>query len=563
MKRFFCYILLFTATVAFSVEASPLRERIYVTTDKQLYLAGEPVLMKFVTTDSNLIPLSFSRVAYVELVNESESLIQMMVELNNGIGVGQMMLPVDLPTGYYRLIAYTNFMRNEGPDVFFEKNIAVVNTFLSENNRILSGTNEPTASQIIASDERGTVTLHTNAPVYSTRSTGVLTINGLPQNMHTLTVSIAGKDIIPVSHCGATLFRNNRMEQPIHFSGNYIPEYEGHIISGRVINNQTEELVTNIAHNVAPAIGFLGEGIRFFSGQTNDAGDVRFFTSDISGRSELTTVVFGVGERYRIDVQSPFVSQHINRSLPTFYIDSLYHNQLLDRSVALQVFRFFDNNPFDSQQLSDPLVRFEPSRVFPLDEFTRFTTMREVFIEFIPGARFRRTSAGNQEMQILTRRGSGLEFGNSTLVLLDGVPVIDHTAIFNYDPLLVETINLYYGPMILGGTRFDGIIEFITYDGQHQQLQLNRATQVVSYATPQKEGFFLAPDHSEERNRRSRVPDARHTLLWNTNIDTEGKETIEIPFFTSDLIGDFRVRVEGITTDGQFIESSLFFNVAE
>ena len=89
MEKIICYILLLTGTISASVEASPLRERIYVQTDKHLYLAGEPILMKFVTTDSELIPLAFSRVAYAELVNDSVSLVQIMVELNNGVGTGE------------------------------------------------------------------------------------------------------------------------------------------------------------------------------------------------------------------------------------------------------------------------------------------------------------------------------------------------------------------------------------------------------------------------------------------------------------------------------------------
>ena len=77
-----------------------LRERIYVQTDKHLYLAGEPVLMKFITTDQNQVPLALSKVAYAELTAESAAALQIMVELNNGIGTGRMLLPVDLPSGW-------------------------------------------------------------------------------------------------------------------------------------------------------------------------------------------------------------------------------------------------------------------------------------------------------------------------------------------------------------------------------------------------------------------------------------------------------------------------------
>ena len=101
MKRYFyCIILLFLFGKS---DASALRERIYVQTDKHLYLAGEPVLMKFITTSEEKIPITFSKIAYAELVSDSIAVAQTMVELNNGTGSGVVLLPVDLPTGYYRV----------------------------------------------------------------------------------------------------------------------------------------------------------------------------------------------------------------------------------------------------------------------------------------------------------------------------------------------------------------------------------------------------------------------------------------------------------------------------
>ena len=99
MKKDFICILLIGIALGFA-KASPLRERIYVLTDKQLYLAGEPILMSFLTTDTEQIPLVFSKVAYVELVSDSVARAQTKIELIDGKGTGRMLLPTDLPTGY-------------------------------------------------------------------------------------------------------------------------------------------------------------------------------------------------------------------------------------------------------------------------------------------------------------------------------------------------------------------------------------------------------------------------------------------------------------------------------
>ena len=147
------------------------------------------------------------------------------------------------------------------------------------------------------------------------------------------------------------------------------------------------------------------------------------------------------------------------------------------------------------------------------------------------------------------------------LVLLDGAPVSDHDIIYGYDPFAVERINIYYGPRVLGGYLFDGIVELTTYRRLHQDLRLNSSSQILSYEGPQLPYRLYTPDYSEERNRQRRMPDGRHTLLWNPDVRPDGKSSIRVPFDTSDLTGEFQATVEGITKDGAIIYATAVFNV--
>ena len=539
-----------------------LYERIYLQTDKHLYLSGEPVLMKLLTTDAEKIPLVFSKVAYVELVADSVSQLQIKVELTDGTGTGRMLLPVDLPTGYYRLIAYTQFMRNEGVDVFFEKNIAVINTFQSDYQPDVRISETPKSeSQTRQGQSLSEVKLETDKSAYTTRTHGELIVTDLPDNIHTLSVSIAGKEFVPVVGSDAAFFEktptkkqeNTMITQHIE----YLPEYEGHIITGNIVDNQTGKAgVDDVL--LSPGLAFPGEGIRFFSGQKSETGDVRFFTSGVSGTKEIATVIYRADEKYRLDIQSPFVSRYIPKSMPSLRIDSAHYGQLLARSVALQVFHYFPNDS-ENQNIPESYFRMKPTMSYPLDEYTRFTTMREIFIEFIIGARFRRQD-GKQELQVLTKRGSNFIYGTMPLVLLDGVPISDHDAVYNYDPLSVEQINIYYGPCVLGGYLLDGIVELTTYRRIHADLNLDKSTEILTYEGPQLPYRLDTPDDSKEKNHR-RIPDSRHTLLWNPDVRTNGKTSIRLPFDTSDLTGDFQATVEGITKNGEVIYATSIFKV--
>lgn len=559
MKKFLLSILL--TVVSFQLfgktERNELHERIFVQTDKQLYLAGEFVLMKLFTTDTEQIPLVFSKVAYVELVDDSLAKQQIKVELINGAGEGIMQLPAYLQTGYYRLITYTQLMRNEGEEVFFEKNIGIVNTFQSGDYYVDMEQKE----QFSLQDESnyGAVSLRSDKEIYATRDRGELILTGLPDNIHSLSVSIAGKELIPVADPDVSLLRKNSLKKSLEYTGEYLPEYEGHIITGKIIDNQTGNPVLDKV-SITTGLSFSGDGIRFFPGQQNKTGDVRFITSGISGIKEIATVADDPDEKLRVDIQSPFVSRFASKPMPVLHIDSVHYSQLLARSVALQLLHYFSNDSLDNHTVSEPHFKMKPTWSYLLDEYTRFTTMREVFTEFIKEGGFRRRD-GKWEISIIVKRSDNTVQYSMPLVFLDGVPILDHEIVFNYDPLTVEKINVYHVPSLMGGYKFDGIIELITYDKLHQDLNLNKSTQIVPYEGPQLHHQFHTPDYSDEKNRRSRIPDGRHTLLWNPDVQTDGKSFATLPFDTSDLTGEFQATVEGITKEGEIIFATFSFNV--
>jgi hypothetical protein len=115
-----------------------LQEKIYVHTDKEFYLAGEIMWFKlYYVEGAQHKPLDLSKVAYVELVDrDNKAAMQAKIPLKKGHGDGSFFLPASVPTGNYRLRAYTNWMKNFGPDYFFQKNIRIVNTLKSNTEKL-------------------------------------------------------------------------------------------------------------------------------------------------------------------------------------------------------------------------------------------------------------------------------------------------------------------------------------------------------------------------------------------------------------------------------------------
>ena len=70
-----------------------------------------------------------SGILNVEFINSGGSVVQSVkLSLSSGTAHGDFALPDTLAAGSYRLRAYTNYMRNAGPDYFFDKTLDVINT---------------------------------------------------------------------------------------------------------------------------------------------------------------------------------------------------------------------------------------------------------------------------------------------------------------------------------------------------------------------------------------------------------------------------------------------------
>ena len=104
-------------------------EKIFVHTDKEDYMSGEIIWFKLYYVDGfHHKPLSLSKLAYVTLVDqEGKRVLDGKISLKPGERSGSFLLPLSLSSGTYRMQAYTNWMKNEGEKLFFEKNITIIN----------------------------------------------------------------------------------------------------------------------------------------------------------------------------------------------------------------------------------------------------------------------------------------------------------------------------------------------------------------------------------------------------------------------------------------------------
>ena len=127
MNRIIFTIILLTRFLLVQAQAE---EKIFVHTDKEFYLAGEILWFKLYVVDAaSHRQIDLSKIAYVEVIsNDQHPALQAKIALDDGLGNGSFQLPFSIHSGNYIFRAYTRWMINAGPEVYFEKTITILNT---------------------------------------------------------------------------------------------------------------------------------------------------------------------------------------------------------------------------------------------------------------------------------------------------------------------------------------------------------------------------------------------------------------------------------------------------
>lgn len=110
------------------------QEKVYLQMDKPYYAVGDNIWFKAYVIDAKTsAPSMLSNILYVELINEKDSVTkQLKLPMESGITWGDFKLADTLKDGNYRVRAYTQWMRNAGPDFFFDKTIKIGNAWTNE-----------------------------------------------------------------------------------------------------------------------------------------------------------------------------------------------------------------------------------------------------------------------------------------------------------------------------------------------------------------------------------------------------------------------------------------------
>jgi hypothetical protein len=568
-------------------------ERIVVNTDRKVYVAGENVLFSLYLIDIKNRSLAFyPSIGYVIIRDQQGNVIgKSQVKIHKGLANGAIYISDTVQTGYYQLVAYTNFMRN-GPDTsFFNSQILLVNRF----DRNLEKIFPPVLSYAKPSEVRndtiktitfkGLDTLNSNI-IFDSTKTGIY-IHPFQTQYNKRTKVTVKLDLmdkqLPFADISISIVEKNVVEQQTIKENNLIqsadlnsPNINFKLTSGTYIHlaeDKTAELMGRLVDPNGNGVGYhtlyLSSPDTFANfeyANTDAEGYFRFALTDYyNGKDLFIKMKQSQGEVIvpKIIIDSKF--NYEGQFKPVYWtVDSSLINYIQRSQDMVKVQKSFSliSSSFHPQTLKinfPYLYKVPDHRIYP-SEYAELKDFHEIAREILPTVRVRK-HANNYSVEVLDL--SIAQFlPSSPMIFLDGVLIDEVDQIIPYGTKDISRIDIISGQWMVDHNNLSGIISITSRNKLWKSLTLN--TDNISFKA---ENFFDAPPVSNPNysilDKTSRDPDFRQLLYWNPNLRINAGHPTSIEFYTSDYSAPYLIKVEGINCKGERIEASSEIEVIE
>jgi hypothetical protein len=523
------------------------QEKIYLHTNSNFFLTGESLVFKIycLDEDSNLIS-SLSKVGYVELTDkENRSIYKQKIDLQKGIGTSSIFLSSTLKTATYKLISYTQWMRNK--QTFFEENIFIVNPFSNK----LTSTDSLKLTNYNTSFTKNSrlLNLSSDKKIYQKREKVVLNFNtNISENV---SISVRKFDSIEIpDKINSLKFIANFKHSNTSSKKAYLPELRGSLFKGAIASNTNTDLF-----NKKIGLSFIGENKITKISLTDSLG---VFYFNINKPFDANEVIIELLEEDNKNYTISLITDNdLEKKFDNF--DELLLTENIRKIIKQRSLYTQIENGYNEVKLPTlkPVLKneyvFQENEnkvIYNLDEYERFKTIKEVAVEILQDVWIRK----KKDNYTFNLRDVNLESNTEleTLLIVDGFIVYNHSDFIYFDALKIKSIEIVKEKYHFGAKIYQGIINIETFKNQFKPSFPNKNKfTLLKESTPKS---YFNPDYSIAEAKR--IPDFRTQLYWNSDLNND-----TISFYTSDISGTFEAIIEGFTKEGTVIYEKIVFTV--
>jgi len=534
------------------------KENIYVHYNSSLLFAGEYLYYKVYNINTTLNQLSnLSKVVYVELIDKDmQQVFKHKISLVTGLGQGDYFISTSIPSGNYKLIAYTQWMKNGGKNYFYKDDINILNPYQSNQKSSTDSINNSKINTFKKSNNNFNnpiLKLSTNDTVFHKRSKVSLSIKDLKNTLGYGDYSISVRKIDAFYSSTRSKASNYKKMYPkkagVTYNEDsevYYPEINGGVITGKVLYKESN--LPAKGQNVSLSIS--GNDFIFKTETTNDDGVFNISVNENYDNETGILQVLGMErELFSLELNETPSVDLSELKFNSFTITPAMKDMIVTRSIYNQIENaYYSIKPDTIVSLPDkkPFYTEYNSKVYVLEEYTRFYTVKDIFIEIVENVWSTKNKEGNRVFYV-----NNVENANKThlpLIFMDGVLIQNHEHLLNYNANKIKTISVLQGNAHFGTTIYQGVIIVETIDNEYKNLSKGDFLKKTTLFKPQPIKNYFHQNYNNNSNDH-RIPDFRNQLLWNPSIKINTNEK-EVVFYTSDNTGDFEICLEGFTANG-------------
>lgn len=556
MKKIVLFLMTLAAGTA--LMAGVPVERIFVSTDRNVYIAGDAVWCSLSCLDENGRFSNESAVSYLELVSMDGTVCTAKIGLLAGRGAGSFRIPVTAPSGTYRLVAYTavNAAEDGTPWLAGSRLLTVFNSTSAV--RVEDGVeilDEKTYEDRKAPERAPEGSLELSTRIRQPRNaSGVVTLHNAG-SAASLSLSVYHEDgLLPAAQENTPSSFLRSIPGSIRLARDVSVENDGEIISTRIRGT----LIKDEDDISVATLSAAGSPTDLYIGRSEGDDRIHFYSSNIYGDREIVCEVSQLDRKEGfIDFENPFILPGAG-SLPKLLLSSAQRSDLTARKASLRsekALRIDTLTTFMSHR-EDLLLSSVAMRRIHLDDYTRFPSVKEIIVEIIPDLHLR-TIRGRNVLQLtisdaLRRRHDRTD---NILVMMDGVVLRDLDLLLNFDAMLIEDIDIYNEPFVCGKIPFHGLVNFITKNNYVTALHFPSNVRVVDFqGVAYPVAYYGAVPPGEGQ-------DLRQLLYWNPVLRLDAGADSRVEIHTPGYAGRFKVVAEGFTEDGRPVYQEFSFEV--
>jgi hypothetical protein len=341
----------------------------------------------------------------------------------------------------------------------------------------------------------------------------------------------------------------------------YPAETVEHFLSGNLSNDDQ-----TISPESETVLLFMpGREPEFQYAKTDKNGDFNFRLNIDEDFKDLVIMPDDIRKKKKILLESPFSDKYLERAITVKSGREAFTDIIEEWNVNYQTRKIYEiaeaGNPLQSKIAILRPVRFygKPDIELILADYVSLPKMEEVFFELLPRVSLKKR---NSVFEILiTERYNENTFQLSPDLFLDGVKITDAAIIANLDPQNVEKIDVVKDKYAIGTYFFSGILNVVTKSADFRSIPLPDHMIRLPYRVLDPALSFAIPDYSSEERKMSSIPDFRNTLYWNPSLKPDKEGKIRVEFWTSDVVSDYEIIVQGINEEGEIITARELFTV--